>query len=191
MTAIVPVMARAPDDPREAVRAPVVGALDRIMVLAAAGFVLVTGAVAVPLLLDLAPEVREAVRLSLPVGWFAYAVITGLWFLARRPRIEGNAWQRAWEMDHAVARMSRLVSSLMLAGWLAAIAALVANDYLADPSSALMTLGVELPALLAGWILAALAWSAWTAAHLGQAEKASEEAFRRYWTAVAARQSAS
>lgn len=183
-------MARAHDDPREAVRAPVIGALDRILVLAAAGFIAVTGAVALPILLELSPEITDSVRVTLPIGGFAYAVLTGLWFLVRRPRVEGNAWQRAWEMEHSVARMSRLVSSLMLAGWLAAIAALVANDYLADPSNALMTLGVELPALLAAWILAAFAWSAWTAAHLGQAERASEEAFRRYWTAVAARQSA-
>lgn len=170
------------EDPREQVQAPVVAALHRIMVRAYVGLALIAAASLAPLLLHLDPPIHQASHFVIPAGWVLYAVITAAVLVLRPAHAEADAWRRAAEVDPDLVRYARGVSALMVAGWLAALAAVLVHHHLTSPREVFVTVGIIVPLTLAAWLLALLAWNAWCRATLARAEHEADDRFRHYWS---------
>lgn len=171
-------------DPREVVEAPVIAALDGIILRAAIGFSSVAALATLPLLVRMDEAIHQAVHLALPVGWLAYAALTAGRLAHRSMAIEGDPWQLAREVDRGLARFARVVSAFMLIGWLASVVAVWVHHHLSSRAAAMSTLGTDVPLRLVVWSLAALAWSRWCRAWLARAENESGDRLREYWSRV-------
>lgn len=171
-------------DARETVHAPVVDALNAIIVRSAIGFAIVAGAAAVPIIFKLDPAIHEAFHLALPVAGVLYAA--SVWVLiGRRPLIEGDPWQHADEVDPGLTRLARLTSSAMLVGWLAAVAAVLVNHHLTSMLATVGTLFIDVPLIGGVWVIAAAAWRRTCRVLLARAEHLAADRLRAYWRTVA------
>jgi len=168
-------------DPRGFIEAPVLRALNRIVIRAVLGFSLVAAGASLPLLLHLDPPIHQAFHFLVPAGWVAYAALIGALFLLRPPPPEPDVWSRAAEVDAASASFAQRVSAVMLAGWLLAFAAVLVHHHLTSPREVLVTLGIIVPLTFAAWLLAAIAWTSSCRASLARAEHEANGRLRRYW----------
>jgi hypothetical protein len=169
-------------DPRGFIEAPVLGALNAIVIRAVIGFSLVAAGASFPLLLHLDPPIHQAFHFLVPAGWVVYAALVGALFLLRRPPPEPDVWARAAEVDAALTRFAQRVSAVMLAGWLLAFAAVLVHHHLTSPREVFVTLGIIVPLTFAAWLLAALAWTGSCRAMLARAEHEANGRLRRYWS---------
>jgi hypothetical protein len=170
-------------DPRAAVRAPFVEALNGIVMRATLGFALVAGIAAVPLLVELDEAVHTAVHLVLPIGWVAYAAMAG--FLNRRAGpIVGDPWAKASEAEPGLARFAGAVSGFMIGGWLAAVVAVLVHHHLSTPTDIALTFAVYVPTMVIPWGLASWAWSIRCRHALERAEARANDLFRVYWEGI-------
>lgn len=174
-------------DPESFVNAPIVAALNGIVVRALIGFGAVATLTTVPLLVPLDPAIHELVHLALPIGWVAYAIATALLLAFRPIPADGDPWRRAVEVDPGLAGMARLTSTIMQVGWVACVAAVLVHHHLASPSAVLATFVVDIPLMLAVWILATFAWAQWCRRCLASAEREWTRRLRWYWARAAGR----
>lgn len=174
-------------DPESFVNAPIVVALNGIVVRALVGFGAVATLTTVPLLIRLDPAIHELVHLALPIGWVAYAIATALFFAFRPIPADGDPWRRAAEVDPGLAGMARLMSTIMQVGWVACVAAVLVHHHLTSPATVLATFIVDIPLLLGVWILAAFAWTQWCRRSLAAAEREWTSRLRSYWARAARR----
>ncbi len=172
-------------DPRAFTDAPVIAALNGIVVRALIGFSVVAGYASLPLLLRLDPPVHAAFHFLLPAGWVAYAILTAARLILRPAPHEPDVWPRAAEVDSALAGLARRVSAAMTIGWLVAVAAVIVQHHLTSPREVFVTFGIIVPLTFAAWLLAVLAWSGWCRASLARAEHTATDRLRRYWRHVA------
>lgn len=171
-------------DPRSFVEAPVIGALNGIVVRAVVGFSIVAAFASVPLIARLDEPVHDAFHLLLPIGAVGYSVITGALLLLRPAPAVPDAWAGAAEVDPALARFARRVSLFMIVGWLAAVGAVLVHHHLSSPDQVLMTVLVDVPLTLAVWLAAVFAWNSWCRATLARAQYAASRRLRLYWSDV-------
>jgi hypothetical protein len=169
-------------DPRTFIEAPVLGALNGIVIRAVIGFSLVAAGASFPLLLHLDPPIHQAFHFLVPAGWVVYAALVGALFLLRPPPPEPDVWARAAEVDPALARFAQRVSAVMLAGWLLAFAAVLVHHHLTSPREVFVTIGIIVPLTFAAWLLAAIAWTGSCRATLARAEHEASGRLRRYWS---------
>lgn len=173
------------DDPRSQVEAPVVAALHGIAIRALAGLGIVAVAALAPLILHLDPPIHQATHFIIPAAWVAFAAITAAVLALRPAPSEPQPWARAAEVDIDLVRYVRRVSALMTLGWLAAMAGVLVHHHLTSPREVFVTAGIILPLTLAAWILAVLAWNAWSRASLARAEHEASGRLREYWSRTA------
>ncbi len=173
------------DDPRNQVEAPVVGALHEIVTRAYIGLGVVAAASLAPLILHLEPPIHQLTHFVIPGGWVVYAAVTAALLNLRGAPAEADPWGRAVEVNHDLVRYARRISTLMLLGWLAALAAVLLHHHLTSPREIFITLGIIVPLTLAAWLLALLAWGAWCRATLARAEHEASDRLRRYWSGMA------
>ncbi|HEX6128265.1 MAG TPA: hypothetical protein VF071_04495 [Candidatus Limnocylindria bacterium] len=171
-------------DPRSFVEAPVIAALNGIVVRAVVGFSVVAAFASVPLIARLEDPVHDAFHLLLPIGAVGYSLITGALLLLRPAPPVSDAWAGAAEVDPALARFARRVSIFMIVGWLAAVGAVLVHHHLSSPDQVLMTVLVDVPLTLAVWLAAVFAWTGWCRATLARAQDAAAHRLRRYWSEV-------
>lgn len=169
------------------VEAPIVGALNGIIVRAVAGFILVAALTSLPLLVHLEGAVHEAVHLLLPAGWLAYGVLTGAFLLFRPGYHEGDGdpWLNAAQIDPGHARFARAIALFMVLGWAVSVAAMLVHHHLGTNTAIQRTLLVDVPIMVSVWGLASFAWTRWCVHALARAEAQSTERLREYWSAVA------
>jgi hypothetical protein len=169
------------------VEAPVITALNGIIVRAVVGFILVAALTSLPLLVHLEGPVHEAVHLLLPAGWVVYAVLTGTGLLLRPGYHDGDGdpWLNAAQIDPGHARFARALSLFMLLGWAVSVAAMLVHHHLGTNAAIQRTLLVDVPIMFAVWGLASFAWTRWCAHALARAEAQSTDRLREYWAAVA------
>lgn len=172
-------------DPRDFIEAPVIAALNRIVVRALIGLCVVAASASVPLILRLDSPFHKAFHFALPAAWVVYAVVTAAMHVLRPPPPEADVWGRAAEADASLVRFTRRVSALMTVGWLASIAVVIVHHHLTSPREIFVTVGIIVPITVATWVLAVFAWSHSCRASLARAEHDAAERLRRYWTVVA------
>lgn len=170
-------------DARALVHAPVIDALNGIVVRAAVGFCVVAGLAAFPLLIR-AHEVHGLVHLALPGAWLAYAIVTGATLLYRGPASDGDPWAGAGTVDPDLARFAQAVSTFMILGWLAAMGGVLVHHHLGSPTEIVWTVAVDVPLMVAVGGLAAFAWRASCRAALTRAENEAADRLRAYWSDV-------
>ena len=156
-------------DPRSFIDAPVIGALNRLVLRAVIGFSVVAGSASVPLILHLDPPIHQAFHFLVPGVWVAGAALIAALLVLRPPPREPDVWSRAAEVDAGQTRFARLVSAVMMVGWLAAFVVVLAHHHLTSPREVFVTFGIIVPLTLAAWIVAVVAWSAWSRASLARA----------------------
>jgi hypothetical protein len=171
-------------DPRSFVEAPVIDALNGIVLRAVAGFTLVAALASVPLIVRMDAPVHEVFHILLPIGAVVYSLATGALLLLRPAPPGPDAWSGAKEADPALVRFARRVSMFMIVGWLAAVGAVLGHHHLSSPDQVLATVLVDVPLTIAIWLLAVLAWSSWCRATLARAQDATAHRLRRYWSGV-------
>ena len=172
-------------DPQRTVGAPVITALNTIIVCAAAGFAIVVAFATVPLIAELDPQIHIAVHLGIPIGALAYAGLVFLVIARRSVAITNDPWERASAVDPGLAHFARLVSGFMMGGSLASLAAVLVHHHLTSPVATALTFATDAPILLASWAVAAHAWTRWSRYLLARAEREADERFRSYWRSVA------
>ena len=172
-------------DPRSFIAAPVVAALNGIVVRALIGLSVVAASASAPLILRLDLPFHTAFHFFLPVAWVVYAALTAAILILRPPPREADVWGRATEVDSSLVRFARRVSALMMVGWLASVAVVLVHHHLTSPREIFVTVGIIIPLTVASWLLAVLAWSGWCRASLARAEQDAADRLRRYWTGVA------
>ena len=170
-------------DPRAAVRAPFVTALNGIIVRAALGFAVVAALTAFPLLVRLDDTVHTAVHLVLPIGWLAYAAIAGMRNRRSGP-VVGEPWAHAAEAEPALTRYAAAISGFMIGGWLAAVVAVLVHHHLSTPTQVALTFALYVPSLLVPWALASWAWARRCRHVLARAEARANDLLRVYWQGV-------
>lgn len=176
---------RTPSNAQAFVDAPVVAALNRIAIVALIGFAVVAGFAAIPLVFELGHGLHEAFHLLVPAAWLALAALVLVWRILRPPPHEGDVWSRAAKIDPSLTRYARLVSTLMIVGWIASFGAVIVHHHLATPRSTFVTFGILVPLTAAALILALVAWTAWCRATLARAEHSSADRLRRHMTEMA------
>ncbi len=172
-------------DPRTYLEAPVIAALNAIVVRALIGFSVVAGYASVPLIFRLDPHIHEALHLLLPAGWLVYAGVTAARLILRPSPPEPDPWARAAEVDSALVHVARRLSAVMTVGWLASVAAVIVHHHLTSPREVFVTFGIMVPLTSVAWLLAVLAWRSWCRASLTRAEHKATERLRRYWSHLA------
>lgn len=172
---------RTEQDPRSTVAAPVLAALQGIIARALFGLLVVACAALLPLGLRLEPSVHETLHFLIPAGWIAYAALTGVLLLVRRPPDQAEVWERAAWIDPDLTRLAKLSSNLMLSGWLGILATVLVHHHLSSARDVFISAGIIIPLTLAAWILAAVAWSASCRATLARAEHEAAHRLRQYW----------
>lgn len=170
---------------RSYVDAPIVAALNRIAVVGIIGFVVVAGFASVPLLFEMDPAIHQAFHLLVPAAWLALAALVLVWLMVRPIPHEHDVWARAAHAEPSLTRYARLVSILMMLGWVVSFAVVIAHHHLHSPRSTFITFGILVPLTLAAWILAVVAWNAWCRATLARAEHQAADRLRMYWTQLA------
>ncbi len=173
-------------DAQTFVDAPVISALNRIAVVGIIGFAVVAGFAAIPLIFELEHTVHEAFHLLVPAVWLALAALVLLWRIVRPPPAgEHDIWARAAQVDPSLTRYARLVSTLMIIGWLVSFGAVIVHHHLATERSTFVTFGILVPLTAAAWILAVVAWTTWCRATLARAEHTAADRLRDYMTEMA------
>jgi hypothetical protein len=171
------------DDPRAAVRAPFVRALNGIVARAAAGFALVALVTTVPLIVALPDAVHGAAHLLVPAGWLAYAAFSAFMLRGSAP-VSGNPWAEAAEADPGLTRFAIVVSGFMVGGWLASVVAVVVHHHLSTPGEIANTIAFVAPSLLVSWALASWAFVRRCRHTLAEAETRANDLLRVYWQGV-------
>lgn len=169
-----------PGDPRTFINAPVIAALNGIVLRAVIGFTAVAGSASVPLILHLDPPVHDAFHFLVPGIWIGGAAMILVLLLLRPAPREPDVWSRAAEVDPGLTRFARFVSTVMMVGWLAAFAVVLVHHHLSSPREVFVTLGIIVPLTLAAWIVAVLGWSAWSRATLARAEHEAAGRLRQH-----------
>jgi len=175
----------AANDPRSFIEAPVIAALNGIVVRALIGLCVVAASASVPLILRMDVPYHKAFHFLLPIGWVVYAALTAALLILRPPPHEPDVWGRAVEVDAALVRFTRRVSVLMTVGWIASVTVVLVHHHLTSEREIFVTLGIIVPLTFAAWLLAVLAWNSWCRASLARAEHDAADRLRRYWTRVA------
>ncbi len=173
------------NDPRSFTQAPVLAALNGIIVRALIGLSLVAASASVPLILRLDLPFHTAFHFLLPVGWTLFAALTAVTLMLRPAPREADVWGRAAEVDASLVRFARGVSAFMAVGWLASVAVVLVHHHLTSPREIFVTVGIIIPLTIASWLLAVLAWNGWCRAALAHAEHDAAERLRRYWKGLA------
>jgi hypothetical protein len=171
-------------DPRSFIDAPVIDALNGIVLRAVVGFTLVAAFASVPLIVQMDEPFHDAFHILLPIGAVVYSLATGALLLLRPAPTGPDAWSGAKEVDPALVRFARRVSLCMTVGWLAAVGAVLVHHHLSSPDQVLATVLVDVPLTIAIWLLAVLAWTSWCRATLARAQDAAAHRLRRYWSEV-------
>ena len=170
-------------DPRAAVRAPFVTALNGIIVRAALGFAAVAAVTAFPLLVRLDDAIHGAVHLVLPIGWLVYAAVAG--YLNRRSGpVVGEPWVHASEAEPGLTRFAAATSGFLIGGWLAALVAVLVHHHLSTPTDIALTFALYVPSLVVPWALASWVWSRRCRHALARADARSNDLLRVYWQSV-------
>jgi len=170
-------------DPRAAIRAPFVAALNGIVTQSAIGFVLVAIVTVIPLLIPLHDTVHQIVHLALPVGWLVYAGI-GEMLNRRDPAPVGNPWAPAAEAEPGLTRFAIAVAGFMIGGWLAAVVAMLVHHHLGSPTDIAATFAFFLPSFAVPWALASWVFVRRCARALARAETEASELLRVYWAGI-------
>jgi hypothetical protein len=170
---------------RTYVDAPIVAALNRIAVVGIIGFVVVAGFASVPLIFEMDPIVHQAFHLLVPAVWLVLAALVLVWLIVHPIPHEHDVWAHAQHVDPSLTRYARLVSILMMLGWVVSFAVVILHHHLHSPRSTFITFGILVPLTLAAWILAVVAWNAWCRATLARAEHQAADRLRTYWTQLA------
>jgi len=170
----------AMNDPRSFIDAPVIAALNHIVVRALIGFSVIAAFATFPLILHLDGAIHQAFHFLVPVAWAVYALLTAAILILRPAPREPDVWGRASEVDHGLATFTRRVSWVMPVGWLATFAVILVHHHLTSPRDVFVTFGIIVPLTLAAWILAVLAWNAWSRASLARAEHEAAARLRQH-----------
>lgn len=179
-------MASQPADPVASVSAPIRGAVEAILVRAAASY-----AVVVLTVLWAHPPIANAgarvlAHYLLPALLALYVAAHSLGGLRRRNVPEVDAWSRAHELVPRAARVAKLAAVLTPLGVAIAGASLL-EPHLVDAADRAWALGIATPAFAFLWVLATLAWSDDCHDRLARAAVESDGRFRAYWSDVVRR----
>ena len=167
-------------DPRAAIRAPFVTALNGIVTRAVIGFAAVTVLTVIPLLVRLDDTVHTIAHLVLPAGWLLYAAL-GEAANRRDPPVHGNPWAPAAEAEPGLTRFAIVIAGFMIGGWLAAVVAVLVHHHLGSPTDIAVTFAVYVPSMVVPWALASWVFARRCARSLASAESRSSDLLRVYW----------
>lgn len=178
-------MAQSSRDPRSDVDAPVVRALELIVVRGTASFAVAVLTVLGSVATDRGP--LDAVgHLALPtlLVFVAAARAVHVFHARHDPVPEAGAWSRAAEVDPSNARFAAAIAVAVPAAWLIGGAAILLRHAVTRDELAAVV-GIWGPLGAASWVLATLAWVGDCRERLARSLVESERRFRQYWAEVA------
>lgn len=156
-----------------------------LVISALVGFSVVAAFATFPLILHLDGAIHQAFHFLVPAAWVVYAAVVGALLVLRPAPREPDVWGRATAVDPGLARFTRRVMWVMLAGWLATFAVILVHHHLMSPRDVFVTLGIVVPLTLAAWICAAVAWTGWARSVLARAEHEADSRLRRHMQQLA------
>lgn len=169
------------DDPQRFIEAPVIAALNGVIVRALIGLSVVGASVSLPVILGLDVRLDHRFHFFLPVAWAIYAALTAISLFLRPPPREADVWDRAAEVDASLVRLARGSSTLMMAGWAVSVTVALVQHHLVSEREVLVALGIIIPLTIAAWLLAVFAWAAWCRAALARGVHDASGRLRQYW----------